>query len=144
MKKTSLHIPEYVGKMIVKWKTRILMQRPVFFLRNCHPGDALSFSLTWTHTREEYLQITLPGSCKFGDRLLQNYVQIWRETRTGLKRKPSKSCMTLTSATSPIEKRKTLLHRGCYNKCVCDPSKYFSQKERRMGKAESIHTNQSF
>lgn len=102
--------------------------------------------LTWVPMRKECLETHF--QCPVN--LMTNFWRIvlrFGEKQgqiTALKRKPSKSSMTLPSATSPREKRKTLSYPGCYNKCMDHPGKYFAQRERRRGKAESLHTNQSF
>lgn len=65
------------------------------------------------YRRKEYLETHFY-------RYLRNCAHIWRETRT----------------------KRTLLHRGCSNKGMCDPDKHFAQRERKMERLKvSTQTN---
>lgn len=133
----------------MKWNSRILIQKPLLFSHTLYLMDTLPFSTHMdTHTSKKSLETHLHCPVnpvtdfwrivlRFGGKQEQIIAFI-------KKKKLTKSYMTLALAPSPSEKRKTLLHRTCYNKCMHDPDKHFAQRERRMGKAESLYTNQSF
>lgn len=127
-------------------KQIFLIQKTLSFSQKLYLRDALPFSTHMGTHKQRVLGNTPLLSCKFSDRFLKNCAQIQRETRidNSLLKKLTKSYMTLPSAPSPTQKRKTLLHRTCYNKCMYDPDNHFAQRERRMEKAESLYTNQSF